>query len=259
MSQKSNLTVELIQIELIKEPEVTMRLSMDETAFKELIDSIKSVGLINPITLAKLDEHYEIIAGVRRYLACKEIGFTHISSVVLKATTREKFMIQAHENYYRADVDPVEEAKYFQAILKISNFTQNQLAKMLNKSDAYISERLAVLEYPDDVKDCLKHDVFGVSVGRELARIDDEKTRQFYLKSAIEDGITPKEAKSYRASYENYKVNPGGTHTKSEPGQIPEYVPPLEIQQQCDICNELKPASQVHVIHMCDDCLKEPE
>ena len=137
-----------IYADKIIDPVDPMRSDLDRDTIDELARSIKREGLINPITVRPAGDKFEVVAGHRRFRACMIAGVVKIQCMVKELTDEQVFEIRAHENLFREDVDPVDEAIYIQKLLNELDCSVKELSGLMKKSEALIYNRLAILELP---------------------------------------------------------------------------------------------------------------
>jgi ParB family chromosome partitioning protein len=128
------------------------RVDFDEGAMKDLENSIRENGLIQPVTVRKMDDHYEIIAGERRYRACRNIGMSEISCYVLSPTEDQAAQMALVENVQRQDLSAIEEAKSYVQIMRQSHLTQEQVAQKIGKSQSAVANKIRLLNLPDEIQ-----------------------------------------------------------------------------------------------------------
>ena len=125
------------------------RHEFDESALKELAVSIREIGVIVPITVREMDgEHYQIIAGERRYRAAKEAGLKEIPVVVRDYTSQQAAEISIIENVQRADLNPMEEAMAYQMLIDDYGLKQEEVAEKVSKNRTTITNSLRLLILP---------------------------------------------------------------------------------------------------------------
>jgi ParB family chromosome partitioning protein len=171
-----------------------MRSGVDPDQLAELRDSMRTVGLINPVTVRRNGSRWEIIAGFRRYLAAKLLQWQSLPCLVVDADIPGAEAAKAAENWCRANVDPVSEAHYLRSLKSRNSWTSTQLAKILGKPESWISERLAILDYDEELRSAVADGRVPFSAARELARISDHAIRSVYVHSAVTSGVTPAQA-----------------------------------------------------------------
>ncbi|MDA3900615.1 MAG: ParB/RepB/Spo0J family partition protein [Spirochaetes bacterium] len=128
------------------------RTHFDDVEIENLAESIRSVGLIQPILLRKANDNkdgYTIIAGERRFRAAKSLELDTIRAIVIKANEEENVTIALIENIQRQDLDPIEEAKAYRLLINRFNMKQNDVAKRVGKERATIANSIRLLSLPD--------------------------------------------------------------------------------------------------------------
>lgn len=153
------------------------RKSFDPEALRELADSIRTQGLLQPLVVRPQGENFLIIAGHRRYEACKLIAMERIPCIV-RETDEGQILEQALvENIQREDIKPVEEAQCYRALMAEHGHSMRDLAARVHKSVGYIHGRLELLKH-EDIAQSVQEGQIGVFEARELAKVTDETTRQ---------------------------------------------------------------------------------
>lgn len=197
-----------ISIDTIERPNLIMRSQFDSGKLTELADSIANVGLLQPLVVVRRGDKYKLIAGDRRLAALQLLNKHTADCVVLNVTDSAAAFITFHENSYRTDPDIVDEAFFLSELKKLSTFDNRTLAKHINKSEQYVSQRLSILDWPPLLVSGLKNKQISFSAARELSYIDDADTLTRYLNYAFENGITPSVARSWRMQYQSQFLTP---------------------------------------------------
>ena len=139
----------------------------------KLAQSIHSVGLLQPIVVRFKDDHYEIIAGNRRYAACKLLRWRKIPCHIVDLGDKDAFEVSLAENIQRRTMDPIEEAEAFQRyVTKYGWGSAVGLAMKLGKSSSYISKRLGLLKLPGNVIDKIRIGDLSASIAEELSSLE---------------------------------------------------------------------------------------
>lgn len=201
MDQEKTQKVENIAADKIIEPVEAMRTEMDRDKVYELAESIKTQGLINPLTVRPVGDKYEIVAGHRRFKACAIAGVFIIPCVIREMTNQEVFALRAHENLFRDDIDPVDEAVYVGKLIGEDEAKIAAVAKMLNRSTTWVEDRLAILQYPDNFLPHLKNGTLKLGVAKALAQVGDTAYREMWLDSALRDGMSVWQADYYASQW----------------------------------------------------------
>lgn len=247
-----------IPIDLIIDPIRPLRSDLSPESVEDLAKSIKSVGLIEPIVVRPEGNKFEVVAGHRRLLACQIAGLVFVPCRVLKITNRKGDILKMHENLYREDVSPIDEAKFFTFLKKHYNLSTAKIAKHINKSEAYVIARLNILKWPEDIRQVLAEKAVEYAVARELAKIDDDDVRRQYIKYAIENGITSDVAAKWRRDYQNAKEISSQPVPRPSDEEVPDERPRYVVT--CAICGgeiDLKDAMTVYVHPRCYRAVKD--
>ncbi|RLI86426.1 MAG: hypothetical protein DRP01_04280 [Archaeoglobales archaeon] len=242
-----------IEISKIIPPEAPARLDPEGAEIESLAESIRSVGLINPITVRPKNSKYEIIAGHRRYLACKKIGLQKIPCIITQddeKTAAEKMLA---ENLARHDLTPVEEAAFFKDCIEQLGHTPKSLGELIGKSRDYVIRRLRILDFPADLQKALHEKTISLAVAEELARVDDPETRARYLMSAIESQSSAKVVKSWVDMWEEARRH--GLETENLDYGILTPVKKDPIRITCQICGKMHLPNNVVSVIMCRECI----
>lgn len=141
-----------VDVDNIQPSRYQPRLIFDEEALQELAVSIQQNGLIQPITVRKVDDHYEIIAGERRYRACLLLQMEKIPCYVLTPNEDQAAQMALVENVQRKDLSAIEEARSYLQIMRQCHMTQEQLAEKIGKSQSSIANKIRLLNLPEEIQ-----------------------------------------------------------------------------------------------------------
>ncbi len=205
MEQSSSLEVYNLAIDLVNPPGVVVRSVMDEDALMELADSIREVGILNPLIVRRLGDRYEIVAGHRRYLAARGAGLATVRCIVLEGGEQAEDLAKLHENAHREELNPVDEAEMFRGLVARYGWSVGQLAEKSGKSVTYVYDRLALLEIDEKVREAVKMGKISLAVAKELSKVDDDSYRKMYLEAAVTNGVTARQAAGWRLEYQRVK------------------------------------------------------
>lgn len=169
------------------------RLNFDENGLKELADSIKEHGIIQPLVLRRLGDKYEIIAGERRYKAAKIAGLTSVPAIISALDDKKSAEVAIVENVQRRDLSSIEEARSYKALLDKGYLTQEGLAKKMGLSQSAISNKLRLLSLSDSVQDALMNAKISERHARSLLQIEDIEEQDKWLKKIIDERLTVRE------------------------------------------------------------------
>ena len=166
------------------------RQDFDEAAIAELADSIRQHGLIQPIVVRPMEEGYQIVAGERRWRACRMLGMSDVPVVVKDFTDEETAQIALIENIQRQDLNPVEEAAAYRALMDEYGMTQEALSKAVGKSRSAIANSVRLLNLPDEIVEMLRKGKLSAGQAKAIASADSEDTMLEIAKLAADGKIT---------------------------------------------------------------------
>jgi ParB family chromosome partitioning protein len=179
-------TVSEIRIEEIEVNPFQPRTEFDEEAIKQLSESIKQYGLIQPITVRKIDEnHYQLISGERRLRAAKLLELETIPAYIREANDQQMLEMALVENIHRKDLDPIEIAISYKRLIEECNITQEELSNKIGKDRTTISNFLRLLKLPEEIQIGLKQNKITVGHARALINIDDTETQKMIYKQIL--------------------------------------------------------------------------
>ena len=160
------------------------RTHFNEEAIGELAESIKSLGIIQPVTVRKVDRNqYQLVSGERRYRAAKSIGFDRIPAYVRIANDQEALEMALVENIQRRDLDPIEIALSYQRLLDEIQLTQNQLSERVGKKRSTVANYIRLLKLDPIVQTGMRDGFLSMGHGRALINVEEsEKQLEIYEK-----------------------------------------------------------------------------
>ena len=253
----NNIEYKLISTDLIDDPEQPMRTDLTPASVEDLIMSIKQVGLIEPLIVKPKNGRYEVIAGHRRLFACRLAKIVEIPCHVHKASNEQTEMMKIHENLYRAEIKPSDEAKHFSYLIDKHKMTPIKIAQLITKSPTYVMDRLAILNYPDFLLDAMKSGKISFSVAKEFARFDDLKQMQSAVYYAMRGGMTQEMASKWVKDYKRSKEQPEVTEQRvinEENGAVE-----MEHTANCIYCNSGVRLVEAEVVYMHHKCMKQAQ
>ncbi len=169
-----------IDIDAIRPSRYQPRITFDERAMEELTASIRENGLIQPITVRMTEDGYEIIAGERRFRACRAAGFRTIPCYVLSPDEDEAAGMALIENIQREDLTAVEEARSYVHLMRQAGLTQEELAARIGKSQSGIANKIRLLNLPPEVQEGVVNRKISERHARALLSLPEEKRLAAY-------------------------------------------------------------------------------
>ena len=167
------------------------RMSFDQEALEELADSIRTLGLIQPITVrAKSDGRYQIISGERRFRACQLAGMDMVPAYIRDANDQGMLEMAIVENIQREDLDPIEVAMSYQRLIEECSLTQEQMAVRVGKKRASVTNYLRLLKLPAKIQHDLKVGLLSVGHAKVLLGVDDHLLQEYLCDLVIKEGMS---------------------------------------------------------------------
>lgn len=174
-----------IDIDSIKPNPEQPRKSFGEKEQKELEDSIRVHGIIQPLILVARDGGYQIVAGERRYRAAKKIGLKALPAILKKLDGKMMREISLIENLQREDLNAMEEAEALKELMTLYNMTQEELANRIGKSRSGVANTLRLLSLDDEVKTLIRQNRLSAGHARALVPVEDREAQiEFAYKAA---------------------------------------------------------------------------
>ena len=205
--------VEYVDIDLISPNKNQPRKNIDKKALTELADSIKAHGLIQPIILRKTGKSYEIIAGERRWRACKIAGLKEIPCIIKDIDDKVSAKYALIENIQREDLNPIEEAIAYKKLMEDFGLTQEEVAKELGKSRSYIANTVRLLNLHEKIIEYISKGQLTAGHGKALLSIKDEDKQLHAAEEIIKNNLNVRQTEDIT----NNKANKKGKKTKKEP------------------------------------------
>ncbi|MBQ4652348.1 MAG: ParB/RepB/Spo0J family partition protein [Oscillospiraceae bacterium] len=168
---------------------VQPRKSFDDEALKELSESIRTYGILNPLTVRLRQGRYELVAGERRLRAAKLAGLRELPCILLEINMEDAGLIALVENLQRKDLDFVEEAEGLSRLIRMFGLSQEEAARRIGKSQSAVANKLRLLRLGDEMLQTLRKNELSERHGRALLRLPEE-LRQQALEHIIEKGLT---------------------------------------------------------------------
>ncbi|MBO7721173.1 MAG: ParB/RepB/Spo0J family partition protein [Kiritimatiellae bacterium] len=183
-------SLELKIADIARSPYQTRR-DFREEELRELSESLKNSGLVQPPTVRRLPGGgYELIAGERRLRAAQLAGWSKIRVTLVEADDQTAAIMTTTENLQREDLNPIEEAVSYRALQERFNLTQQEVAEKVGKGRATVANATRLLELPDEVKQLVSSLLLSVGHAKVLLSVDDEKTRILLARDCVNDQLT---------------------------------------------------------------------
>lgn len=244
--------IHALPLDKIRPGQLAMRAALDNGQLADLATSLSQVGLLNPVRVRESDGGYELIAGHRRCAAAESLGWTEIPAIIDSSDPIKQSVMAWTENHDREGITALDQAAWIQATMQRHGWNQTTAARTLGLSPAHVSELLATLDYPANLRAALDGGAVSHAVARELNRITDPTSLEYHLAQAVEYGC------SYRTAQEwvrNWRM----AQLQTMPDlPTPDATPAGELIQGantwiCHACREARQDWPV-VIRVCSQC-----
>ena len=178
---------------------------------EELKESIKNNGLIQPIIVRKVENtmqnKYEIIAGERRYRACKSLGFESVQCIIIQAGDSKSYEFSVLENIQRENLNPIEEAESYVMLMEVYGYTQENMAQKLGKTRSAISNKIRLLKLPEAIKSYVRTGELSYGHARTLLGLKDNFEIEKIVKKIIEKSYTVRDVEKIVKKYNEFQDN----------------------------------------------------
>lgn len=165
----------------------------DEQKIQELADSIREKGILLPLLVTRHHGHYELVSGERRFRAATLAGLKEVPIIVREAEPSEALEIAIIENVQREDLDPIEEASAYQALIDRFAYTQDQVAQKVGKERATIANLLRLLKLPTKIRQALQSGQVTMGHARALLGVADIEKQLYFMERILEEGWSVRE------------------------------------------------------------------
>lgn len=169
---------------------VQPRKRFDDESLEELSGSIKSYGILNPLTVRLRCGKYELVAGERRLRAAKLAGLEEVPCILIDVNIEDASLIALVENLQRRDLDFIEEALGISQLIRMFGMSQEEAARRIGKSQSAVANKLRLLKLPSDVLESLRQNGLTERHGRALLRLPNPVAQRAALEYIVDNGLT---------------------------------------------------------------------
>jgi ParB family chromosome partitioning protein len=202
--------VELIEMKMIRPSQFTIRdkFQRNDSDFEMLVNSIREHSLLQPILIRPLSNGFEIVAGHRRFQACRTLRWRFIPAKIRELSDKQAYEIQLTENIQRKSMDPVEEAEAFRRyVVDFGWGGVSELARKIGKSEEYVSHHLQLLKLPGDIKVKIANNSLKVSQAIEIAEISPDK-RSKIVSQVVNENLTVRQIRELKTVLKEEEEDP---------------------------------------------------
>lgn len=254
MKKASDLNARMVAVKNIDEPAGVIRLEIDALEIRDLGRNIEEVGLVQPIIVRPVGKRFEIVAGHRRFLAVKGLGWQEIACIIRRIDDLQCALARASENLGRVDLSPIEEAAVYSELHKQHKLSYEQIGSRMGRTAGVVKRRLDLLRMPPQLQQAIHKKEINYSVGEVLWSLGDIEAIDYYLMFAIENGATRNVVAEWVKDWKDRKRREG-----SDVGGGGGLQSPMESRPYytaCDLCNGPMEIGTETTIRTCPGCTK---
>jgi ParB family chromosome partitioning protein len=192
--------VEQIEMKMIRPSQFSIRdkFQRNDCDFETLVNSIREHGLLQPILIRPLEHGFEIVAGHRRFQACRTLRWRFITAKIRELSDKQTYEIQLTENIQRKSMDPIEEAEAFRRyVIDFGWGGVSELAKKIGKSEEYVSHHMQLLKLPEEIKNKIASNSLKVSQAIEIVQVPFDK-QQKIASEVINNNLTVRQIRELK-------------------------------------------------------------
>ncbi|HJU94589.1 MAG TPA: ParB/RepB/Spo0J family partition protein [Nitrososphaera sp.] len=192
--------VEQIEMKMIRPSQFSIRdkFQRNDCDFETLVNSIREHGLLQPILIRPFEHGFEIVAGHRRFQACRTLRWRFITAKIRELSDKQTYEIQLTENIQRKSMDPIEEAEAFRRyVIDFGWGGIGELAKKIGKSEEYVSHHMQLLKLPDEIKHKIVNNSLKVSQAIEIVQVPHDK-QQKIANEVINNNLTVRQIRELK-------------------------------------------------------------
>jgi ParB family chromosome partitioning protein len=248
--------IELVKLDQIDRPAKIAREAIDPEKVRELAESIREVGLLEPVLLRPSNGRFEMVAGDRRYLAHKLLGLKEIKAIIKKLDDRETVIVRGIENLQRENLTPSEEGAFYVALKEEGGLTIKEVARRTGKTEKTVSRLIWFSKFPEDVRRAVDSKQVSLNVLEILAEVEDLDMFKYFFDMATGSGISSTVARLWIDDYLKTKAGTFYAESGGSPsGSVPVEVKPVFLT--CEVCFNPCDISKIRSLMVCPECGKK--
>src|SRR3989338_1782478 len=215
--QKPFLTIPL---DIVVPNALQPRKFFDEEKIRDLANSIREKGVLQPILVTRRGDKYELVAGERRLRAAAVAGLKEIPVIIREVEPSERLELAIIENVQREDLDPIEEAAAYQELIDQFSHTQEQVAEKVGKDRATVANTIRLLKLSTKAKQALQSGQISVGHARALLAVPELEKQIYFIDRIVEEGWSVRELEARVASKRVLRLGRKGRELKALPSKL---------------------------------------
>ncbi len=233
-------------------PEFQSHRDISPENIKELSDSIKLIGVIEPLIVRDTNEGFEIVAGCLRYRAAILAGLKAVPCINMSLDPKSAEILKLHENVKRIPLDHVDQGHTFIMMMRTFDMTEKSISESVGKSIAYISQHISLVLLDNELTEAVKNKSISFSQARELMRVKDHVERNRFLSYCMNDGATVQVLQKWVQDYlRTGSVSPSQEFPSREYSYGSETP---HTTRNCEACDNPVEISQIRQVFYCPTC-----
>jgi ParB family transcriptional regulator, chromosome partitioning protein len=218
LEESNGMTVLTIPVEDIEPNPHQPREHFDEDAVEELAMSIKEKGLLQPVSVRRFGSGFQLVAGERRLRASKTAGLDSIPAILFDISSDQEMMeLSLIENVQREDLNPIEEAKAYRALIDDCFLTQEEVASRVGKDRSSVANTLRLLALAEEVRDALEGNKISMGHARALLGLEDSRQQISLCKETVSKGLSVRKVEALVRNAKNETAIPKLRPTPQDP------------------------------------------
>ena len=223
----------------------------------EITESIKSLGILEPLLVRRKNKEFEIIAGCVRYRCAKIAGLKSAPCIILGLDDKAAEIVKIHENIKRIPLDHIDQGNSFVMMREKFSMTENDIAAIVGKSVPYVSQHISLVSQDEELIRSVREKRLSFSQARELMKVDDKTERHRLQLYCENDGATVEVLKRWIQDYKNSLLRNSPVPDSEESlSYIPDRPQDFRICQACDKAIEIKHIRQIILCPTCDTAIR---
>ncbi len=247
------LQIHEISIEKVFVAEHAVRMEISTEDINGLTSSISRIGIVSPLVVEKTDDGFKVICGHRRFKAAGLANLKKVPCIIRDSKLADVKEITFAENFFRADLSPIEQAAAIKDVIDSGAMTVEQVAAGFHRSEHWVAQQVAILDWPDDVLAAVHTGSMSVAAASNLALVTDDNYRSFLVRNGTESGITARVSAAWLQAWRS--MAPPEEAIVSEPEPAGPAVVPAVPQAPCIFCAEIIRTDSLSSVLMCGKCI----
>jgi len=256
----SRAAFRLVRYELLDEPEIAARETMDEAQLDDLVESIRKLGLLQPLGVIQDGARFRISYGHRRYKACGRVPLAEVPCMVFPEGTADEEALKVAENNDREELNAGEEALYLNDLLdRRCGGDVDRLCEYVKRKRGWVEDRLLLLAGHLEVLEALRARRIRFSVAKELNKVRDHAAALQFLDAAIKGGATGALVRRWREDHERFLAMQSAPPPGEEGAAVAHVEQPIDSAFRCRICQGCDDVHEMELQYVHRSCRKVEE